>query len=736
MSAEKPDQINTPLGDPIQGLKERLGGIAMDRHSDFSEWENAFYALVCAKEPGAEIYKILEAMPFRDDYTDKMDLLNTFANLDYYSKNIKTNLDTLDNRLLPCLMESPNEGDDLYVILKTRGSGWTAYNATKETYEDIPAGSELSKRTSILWLFEKYDDSKSPLSKFMRSVTGHAWFTALMSRFKSTLAQIFVVGFILNLFALAPPIFIMVIYDKILSTASVDTLLMLAGGMVIALCTEWLLRQMRSRALSWLTARLDNIVGNKVFAHMLNLKPDIIENASVTGQIARVKTFEAARDFFSGGVFLSAVEMPFTVISLLIIFILAGPLAIVPAAVAVVLVVQFFIMRRMLLLLIRKSARASSIKQQFLLESFERMSTIRANGMQDIWQQKYRDLSGKEALTHLNLQRVSGMAEVITQTLSMVALVLLIGFGTHLIWEGAITTGALVASMILIWRVLGPFQSLCLSIPRLEQLKSSLDQVNGVMDLESEELINERVAKLPTVKGKVEFQNVTMRYNDKGDYVHRDLSFMLKPGETLAITGPSGSGKSTIFKLLQRMYAWQSGSVFLDDFDVHQLDVHDIRRNISYIPQIHDFFRGSIIDNIRVGNPLAGEKEVKEALEFSGALPEIMGLPDGMYTPIQDVVGNYMAPSLGFRLAVARAYTQEAPIMCIDELPYEFQDGEMGDLLRKTIARLGKDKTILFVTTRRDFMIMADYVLTLYPHDKATCQPIDVLYELGSNDIK
>lgn len=716
-------------GDPVQALKDRLNAIAMDRHADFSPWENAFYALVCAKEPGAEIYKILEAMPYRDDYTDKMDLLNTLANLNYYAKNIKGTLKGLDSRLLPCLMEPKNGDEDLYVVIRRTQKGWLAYNATKETYEEIAPKSPEAKKPSLFWLFEKYDESKSPLSKFMRKATGHSWFGALLSRFRSTLMQIFLVGFILNIFALAPPIFIMVIYDKILSTGSVSTLLMLAAGMIIALITEWFLRQMRSRALSWLTARLDNIVGNKIFGHMINLKPELIENASVTGQIARIKTFESARDFFSGGVFLSAIELPFTFISLCLISILAGPLAMVPAGMALVLLAQYFIMRRMLLLRIRKSARAGAIKQQFLLETFERINTIRAVGMQDLWYQKYRDLSGKESLAYLNMIKLSGMTEIITQTLSMAALVLLIGYGTHLIWSGVITTGGLVASMILIWRVLGPFQSLCLSIPRIEQLKGSLSQVNSLMDLESEEIINERVARLSKMRGKIAFQNVTMRYSETGDYVHKDLSFSLEPGETLAITGPSGTGKSTIFKLIQRMYNWQSGTIMIDDFDVYQLDVHDIRRNISYIPQIHDFFHGSIIDNIRVGNPMAGEKEVKEALEFSGALKEIMAMPETIYTPIQSVVGDYMSPSLAFRLAVSRAYVQKAPIICIDELPYEFQDGEMGDLLRKTIARMGKNKTILFVTYRRDFMILADRLLTLTPNQPARFEPIDVLYD-------
>ncbi len=721
-------KFDKPL-DAVQTLKKRLRPIVMQQGAKETEWENVLYALIIAKEPKTELHVILSAMPFRHAIIDKLDVLNAMANLNYFSRLFKSTLSDVDTRLFPMLLEPKSEEDDIYVVINKTRDGWYCYNASKSEYETVEEGSEISFKESFFYLFKPYDDSKTTTSKFIRDITGYSWFGGVLSRFKGTFGQIFLIGLVLNIFALAPPIFIMMIYDRVLSSEAADTLFMLSSGMVMALYVEWLLRKLRSRSMSWLTARVDNIVGNKIFAHMLNLTPQYIENASLTGQIARIRTFESARDFFSGGVFLSAIEIPFTVLSLIIIYLVAGWLVIVPAGMACVMVVVFFILRRIQVLQIRKSAKASTVRQQFILETMESIATIKSNGMFDLWFQKFRQLSGRDATSHFRMQWLGSFAETLTQALSMIALILLIGYGTTLIWNGDMSTGGLVASMILIWRVLGPFQSLCLSIPRIEQLRSSVGQVNQIMELESEETIAQKVSKLPKIKGKITFENVSMRYSEDSNFVFKDLSFTLEAGQAMAITGPAGTGKSTLFKIIQGMYNINNGYVRIDDFDMRQLDVRDIRRQISYIPQIHDFYQGSIIDNIRISNPLATYEDVERALEFSGATEDIAALPNGMDTPLFVAGQRYMSPSFSFKLALCRMHVQEAPIVVIDELPNQFQEGDIGSLLYRSIDRLRGKRTLLFVTFRADYLALSDWILTLNLDRTYKLDPVDVLFE-------
>ena len=715
--------------DPVQALKHRLQPIVMAHDFVESEWENVLYALITVKEPKTELHVILSALPYRHKIIDRLDMLNSMANLGYFSKPFPDRMDHIDPRIYPCVLEPKSEKDDILVLLNTDAQGWKVYNASEGRYETVEHDSPLAHKRYACYMFKPYDENKTVMSRFFRDITGHSWFMSALSRFQGTFKQIFLTGLVLNLFSLAPPIFIMMIYDRVLSAQAADTLVMLSLGMCLALSVEYLLRHLRSRSLSWLTARLDNIIGNKIFSHMLNLTPQHIEGASVTGQIARVRTFETARDFFSGGVFLSAIELPFTILSLLIIYLLAGPLVIVPACMAMVMAALFFILRKVQILQIRKSARSSTIRQQFVLETLENLATIKSNGMSDLWYQKFRQLSGRDATAHFRMQWLGSFAETSVQGLSMIALVLLIWHGTHLIWSGDISTGGLVASMILIWKVLGPFQSLCLSIPRIEQLRSSVKQVNQIMELESEEVTAKRVSKLPNIRGALTFENVSMKYSETGDLIYKDLSFHLEPGQSLAVTGPAGTGKSTLFKIIQGMYGINSGYVRIDGFDIRQLDARDIRRQVSYLPQIHDFYQGSIADNIRVGNPLATYEDIMRSLDFSGALEDVKALPNGIETLLHGEHREYMSPSFGFKLALARMHAQDAPIILIDELPNQFQDGDIGNLLYRSIDRLHGKRTLLFVTFRKDYMALSDNILTLNTDKTSKFEPLDVLFQ-------
>lgn len=715
--------------DPVQSLKNRMRPVVMAKDSIETEWENALYALIFSKEPKMELYAVLSCMPYHHKMIDKLDLLNAMANLGHFSRSFTSRLEMLDARLIPCLLEPARQDDDVYVIVRKTEQGWYAYNASAGGYETIEENSRIASAKNCFHIFKPFDESKTVMSRFIREITGRSWFGAVLSRFQGTFTQIFLIGLILNIFALAPPVFIVMIYDRVLSSGSLNTLAMLAFGMALAIVTEWTLRHLRSQSLSWMTARLDNIVGNRIFAHMLSLTPRYIENTSVTGQIARVRTFETARDFFSGGVFLSAIEMPFTVLSLIIIYLIAGPLVIIPIIFAIILAALFFIMRKFQVIQIRKSARSSTIRQQFMLETLESLATIKGNGMFDLWFKKFRQLSGRDATSNFRLQWIGSIAETLTQSISMIGLVALIGYGTFLIWNDTMSTGGLVGSMILIWRVLGPFQSLCLSIPRLEQLRSSIDQVNQITDLETEDSASLKVSKLPKIRGSIEFENVSMRYQDGGDLVYKDLSFTIEAGEAFAITGPAGTGKSTLFKIIQGMYPVSGGYVRIDNFDIRQIDPRDIRRQVSYIPQIHDFFQGSVIDNIRLSNPLATEQEVLRALEFSGALEDVMALENKLFTPMQVAKQEYMSPSFTFKLALARMHVQEAPIVLIDELPNQFQEGDIGSILYKAIDRMRGKRTLLFVTFRKDYLALSDQILTLNLDKSYKVEPVDVLFQ-------
>ena len=701
-------QKQTETANSVGAMMTLLQKAGRRNFHEKNPWESSLCALLLALEPNCKTYRLIEALPYTEHNYDQTDTLNTFAHLGYFARPVTTELQDIDARLLPCLFINTN-GKPV-VILELKENYFKIYNnshVSKVSKKDI--GSE----TGSAWFFERFDENRAPTSRFMRVGTGRSWFSAVLGRFHGTLGQILLACLMLNVIALSTPLFIMLVYDRVIAAGAPEVLPMLAVGVLLAIGFEWALRRIRSQGLSWLAARMDNIVGNRIFAHLIGLPPALIERASVAAQIARIKTFESVRDFFSGSVFLSLLELPFVAIAALAIYAVAGPLVLVPLAMICAYGLLFYVVHKKVKVAIRLAAKASSARQQFAIESFEKISSVRGNGLSRIWQAKFRELSGREMLAHFHLNWLGMMAETFSHAITLISAVATVGFGVHLIWAGTITTGALVATMILVWRVLMPFYSLCTMIPRLEQLRNSLIQVNKLMDINTEAMDAQSASRLPKMQGRVTFRNAGLRYSEDSDLVFNNLSFDARRGDLVVVTGENGSGKTSLLKLIKGLYKVSMGAVQIDGFDIRQLDAPDLRRQIAYVPQQPDFFNGTIFENLRLGNPLASQEEIEKALQLADVWTEISTLPDGLNSMIGRYGAGSLPTSLATRLSLARSYLHAAPILLIDELPNALLSSRAGNNLKDYLARSKGKRTCIMVSYREDFINLADTVIVL-----------------------
>ncbi len=704
------NQANPPKEqrDPISDMMTVISGAGYTNFQKSNRWESALCAMVLALEPHCKTYRLLEALPNRHRLFEPMDVLNCFANLGYFSRSADSMVCDVDVRLYPCLFIT--QGDEPIVLLEDAGDAIILYR--DGTVQEISRRS-LKQVSGKLWVFDRFDEARSPTSSFMRAGSGHSWFRALLGRFKGTFGQVMGAGLILNIVALSTPLFIMLVYDRVIASGSLETLPMLTIGAGLAILFEFILRRIRSRGLSWLAARMDNIVSNQIFAHLIGLSPALIERASVAAQVARLKTFESVRDFFSGSVFLSMMELPFVALAAVAIYAIAGPLVFVPLTMAGIFCLLYYVVQRRVKVVIRLAAKATSARQQFTLETFEKIRGVRGYGLTRKWNERFRDLSGKEMIAHFHLNWLGMMAENTANALTLLAAVATVGFGVHMIWAGMMTTGALVASMILVWRILTPFYSMCTMIPRLEQLRHSILQVNKLMDIDTEAVEAKSRARLARIRGSVSFVHASLRYNEDSDRIFNDLHFEAKAGDMVVLTGENGAGKTSILKMLKGLYKPESGAVQIDGFDIRQLDAADLRRQISYVPQQPDFFQGTILENMRVGNPLASEKDVEAALVAADAWDDVAALPEGMRTQIARHGGMALPSSLLSRMSLARAYLHGAPILLIDEIPNALLSGKTGRKLKDFLAQIKGKRTVFMITYREDFMRLADMVVTM-----------------------
>lgn len=693
----------TVLNRAIHDLRARLAGSVWRNRSQRNKWEICICALALTLEPDCDWRRLADSLPYGLRRFGKDEFLDSIANFGYLARPAYLPAEDIDERLLPCLFIADDSGHTCIIVSRDH-----VYDCHGERFLN-----QLPHSGGEVWFFEEYTEARSSLSAQSRKVTGKTWFGAVLKRFISSYWQILAIGLFLNLAALSGPLFIMTVYDRVISAHTPDVLLMLSVGVAMAIVLEWFLRQTQSKILSGFASRLDNVVSNHIFGRLLSLSPGYIERASVPAQIARMKTFESVRDFFSGGVFLALLEMPFSVIALIAIAVIAGPLFLVPLAVTFLYLGLFAMIWRKVKVRIRDAARATSARQQFSLETFEKIASIRTFGLTDIWQKKYEELVAREVSTHFKLQWMGNLGETLAHGLTVMSSVAVVSFGVHLIWAGQMSAGALVAAMILCWRVLTPFYSLCTMIPRLDQLRNSVRQVNELMNIEEEKSLGEMPRRARAWKGHVAFGNVGLRYPGDVNPVFAGLTFTAKPGEVVLITGDNGSGKTSLLKMIMGMYAPQAGTIQIDGHDTRQFDPQDLRRHIAYISQYPHFFEGTIESNLRLASPLATDKEIQMALKQANVWDDVQRLPKGLQSPLGAEKAVYVSANMAFRLCLARAYLHRAPILLIDELPNSLMNDAAGQELLDSLLRMKKGRTVFMVTYRNDLMAAADQIIVL-----------------------
>lgn len=643
---------------------------------------------------------VAEALPHFAETLDLTGLRNVMATLGYRSRGERLRLNAIDSRLMPCLF-LPDRGGAM-VLFGAEGRVVTAFD-----------GLEGGER-------ELHNASLGGTAYFFTAAEGEEvvaqsaaqWFRQTLVRYRPLFWQAFAVTFALNLLALATPLFVRSVYDQVIGAGSLTMLAQLGLGVVIALVADTLLRDSRARILAFIGGRLDVVVGNAIFNRILSLPPAFTERATVGAQVARIRDFESVREFFTGPMLLLLFELPYTFFFILIIGLMGGWLAVVPLLVVTMMVVMGLITFPRIRKSVSEAGKAGSRRQEFVVETLSKMRALKFSGAEPVWLERYRDLSAKAAFANLRTSQLTVLVQTFSHMLTVASGIGTMWMGVELVFAGAITVGDLVASMILVWRVLSPLQMAFLSVARLEQVRSSVRQIDGLMGLKPERDPKALVAPLKSMRGRVSFNRVSLRYSPDADPALVGVSFQSEPGEVVAVIGRNGSGKSSVLKLIAGLYAPQGGAVRIDDMDIRQLDSIELRHTVAYVPQVTHLFHGTIAQNLRLSSPTATDDELRAACVEADLLAEIEALPQGLGTRVGDGRNEQMSSSMIQKISLARAFLRRAPITLFDE-PVNGLDFAGDQAFMKAVERLRGRCSIFIVTHRPSHLKLADRVLVL-----------------------
>jgi len=692
-----------------QGLRERgpeslLSALSAGRLGSFraeSDLAVCLMPLLEALHWRGNPRDIAEAMPHYAEELDLVGLRNTLANLNFHTRPLTLPLGRIDSRLLPCLF-IPEDGA-ASVALARDGDAVRIF--------DGRTGEVRTERDTAI-VGTAYFVTRIEAGRAMPAGQAKPWFKAITQRFRRIVAQTLAMSLVLNFLALSIPIFTMVVYDKVIGAGSHSTLIYLALGMGLVLGFDMVFRTVRARMLAYVGARLDMIVGVGSFNHLLHLPTAQTEGATIGAQVARLKQFEAIRDFFTGPLALVYVELPFVPIFLVVIAVLGGPLATIP----VVMLALFGVIGAILFPRVRDAVDASSQsvarRQGFLVEMLSNMRAIKSNGAEAEWSERFEAISSKAAMSGFQIGQLAGLVQTFAHVLMLSAGIATLAFGIVRVLAGDMTVGALIATMALIWRVLSPLNAGFLTLTKLEQVRSGIRSINTLMRIPAERQPNATSRTQKQFIGRITFNRVSLRYRAEVEPALMGVAFDIQPGQVVGIAGANGSGKSSILKMVLGLYRPQAGGVLIDGLDIRQVDPIELRNAIGYVPQTTQLFHGTIAQNLRFADPTASEEALRRAAQKAGVLGDIDGLPQGFDTWIGDHSALAMPSGFIQRLSLARAYLKDAPIMLFDE-PANALDDRGDNAFVRQLEEMRGATTVLLVTHRPSHMRVCDRLIVL-----------------------
>lgn len=538
---------------------------------------------------------------------------------------------------------------------------------------------------------------------------GH-WFWATLAENRWAYTQVLMAAIIANFLSLSTALFIMVVYDRVLPNEAIESLIALTIGVGLALVFDFLIKTLRAGFIDKAGQRADMVMGRRIFDQILDLQ--MRERKGSTGALAStLREFETLRDFFTSATLVAVVDLPFILLFIGVIYLIGGPLAIVPAlAVPFVLIVGIAV-QPVLARLAEKSFSEGQSKQGVLVETLTGLETIKAAGAQRRMRARWEDAIARQSDHGLKARAVTQFAINATAFAQQGAQVMIVFYGVFLITAGEVSMGALIAAVILTGRTLAPLAQLAQTLTRFNQARTSYNSLDALMKSASERPEGKGWISRPKLDGEIRFDNVSFAYPDQSIDALRNVSFTIKPGEKVAVLGRIGSGKSTVARLMLGLYQPREGAVLVDGIDIRQIDPGDLRRNMGAVLQDIWLFSGTVRENIAIGAMRPRDHEIIEMAKIAGVEDFIRRHPAG-YDMMLAERGEGLSGGQKQAITLARALLGRPPIMLMDEPTSSMDVQNEAAVISRLKSELA-DRTVIIVTHRTSLLELVDRVIVI-----------------------
>lgn len=550
-------------------------------------------------------------------------------------------------------------------------------------------------------------DERSP--EVLKTRKGH-WFWSTIWESKNIYRDVLIASILINIFAIAAPMFTRLVYDKVVPNLAFETLWVLASGIFVVFLFDLLLKLMRSYFIDVAGKKSDILISSKLFSKVLGIRMEA-KPASVGAFAKNLQEFESIREFFTSATIGSLIDLPFALMFLALIWLIAGNLVFVPVAGVVILIIYALLIQGPLRRTIEEGSRLASQKYANLIESLAGLETVKLFSAQSQFQFRWEEAVAHMANWNIKSRRITDSIQNTAGFVQQSTNVGMIIFGVYLIAEGELTMGGLIAATMLSGRAIGPLVQLSLLSTRYNQAKSSMTLIEQVMSMPDEQEEGKRYIHRPIIQGHIALDKVTFHYPDSPVASVRDLSLTIAPGEKVAIIGRIGSGKTTLERLIMGLYKPTEGHVRIDDTDMEQLHHVDVRRNIGCVPQDSNLFYGSVRDNITLGRPLVDDRDVMDAANRAGVTAFTQQDPAGLERQVGEG-GGLLSGGQRQSIAIARAFLGRPPVLLMDE-PTSAMDNRSEMHIKHQLSQLLPSETLILITHKTSMLDVVDRVIVM-----------------------
>ncbi|MGQ5521956.1 type I secretion system permease/ATPase [Chitinimonas sp. PSY-7] len=622
---------------------------------------------------------------------------------------VRRPLDALRPGLLPAVLLL--NGQQACILLE-----WLPTGEARVRYPEAGESADLLSREELEALYSgvvffirpKFRfDARAPETGKVR--TRH-WFWGVVAQNWRLYRDTLIAALLINIFALAMPLFSMNVYDRVVPNRAQETLWVLALGAALVLIFDFVLRLMRAHIVDTAGKRIDVTLSSLIMERVLGLKLSQ-RPVSVGSFAANLRAFESVREFIASATVTALVDLPFVLIFLLVLVWISPWLILPPLVGMAIVVLVSMLMQQKMQELVDVTQRASAQRNATLVESLVGLETIKFMVAEGTIQRKWERATIFLAQTGAKLKVLSSTTLNLAQTVTQLVSIVVVMAGVYLLIDNQVSMGGIIAASMLSGRVMGPFGQVAGLLMQYQNARSGLSAVETHMKAETERPEESAFVHRTHFEGRIEFKHVSFAYPGREDMALRDVSFKLNAGEKVAIIGRVGSGKSTIQRLILGLYQPSEGAVLIDGIDARQIDPAELRRATGFVPQDVNLFYGSLKENIAFGAPFADDQMILAAADLAGVSEFADRHPSGFEMQIGER-GESLSGGQRQAVGIARAVLNDPPMLLLDE-PSSAMDHQSEEVLKARLRQYYEHKTVVLVTHRTSLLDLADRLIVI-----------------------